>query len=117
MPAYSYEPCVIANGATTSGEVDLRGKRLHAVKTPSALTGNTLSFTASEKPSGTFVGVNHLNTLAVTATTLTGVAANQHIVAGGSGILPDGIQNCILKLVSGSTEGTDRTFILTTSVL
>ena len=50
----------IANGQTTSGEVDCRGKILLAIQTPAALTGNTLAFQAAEKPTaegGTYVDV------------------------------------------------------------
>ena len=104
----------IASGQTVGTETDLRGFRLLAIQTPAALTGNTLAFKAAEKSTaegGSYVDVNHLNTLAVTATTLTSVAADQHIVLG-SAILPEGIGNCMLKLVSGSAEGADRDFVL-----
>lgn len=119
MPAYTYETVVISSGQTASAELDLRGKRLVAVKTPTALTGNTLTFHCAEKPTelgGAYVAHSHLNTLAATATTITSVAANQWITIQGS-LLPGGIQNCMVKLVSGSAEGANRTFIVTTSLL
>lgn len=116
MASHPYETVVISSGQTVSAEFDLRGKKLHAIKTPAALTGTTLSFQAAEKPTaqgGSYVGVRHLATLASTATTITSVAADQWIVIE-SGILPEGIENCMLKLVSGSAEAADRTFILDT---
>lgn len=108
----------VASGGTTSGEVDLRGRMLVAVATPSALTNNTMSFTAAEKPAaegGSYVAVKHLNTLAATAFTITGVAADQHLVIAGS-LLPQGIGNCMLKVVLGGVgnEAADRDLILFT---
>lgn len=107
----------IASGQTVSAEVDLRGKRLLAVQTPGVLTGVTLSFQAAERPvteGGVYTPVTHMNTLAVTATTLTSVAASQHIVVQGA-LLPGGLGNCMLRLVSGSAEEADREFVLFTS--
>lgn len=104
----------IANGQTTSGEVDCRGKILLAIQTPAALTGNTLAFQAAEKPTaegGTYVDVKHLNVLAVTQFTITGVAASQHIILDGS-LLPEGLGNAMLKVVSSGAEGADRDLIL-----
>lgn len=106
----------IASGQTVSGEVDLRGVRLLAISTPAALTGATLSFQAAEMPTaagGTYVAVQYLNVLAAAVFTITGVAASQHIVIGGS-LLPEGLGNCMLKLVSGSAEAADRDLILYT---
>lgn len=106
----------IASGQTASGEVDLRGKMLLGVTTPAAFTGITLSFQVAEVPTangGTYVSAFHLNTLAATAFTITGVTANQHIVIDGS-LLPAGLGNCMLKVVSGSAEGADRDLILFT---
>jgi hypothetical protein len=108
----------VASGGTTSGEIDLRGRMLMAVATPSALSNNTLSFTAAEKPTaegGTYIAVKHLNVLAATAFTITGVAADQHISVAGS-LLPQGIGNCMLKIVLGGVgnEAADRDLILYT---
>lgn len=118
MPAMSFTAShvKITSGQTVSAEVDLRGRILLAVQTPAALTGVTLAFQAAEKPTaegGTYVAVNHLNVLAVTATVLTGVAASQHIVIDSS-LLPQGFGNCMLKLVSGTAEAADRDIILYT---
>jgi hypothetical protein len=106
----------IASGQTVSGEVDLRGLMLLGISTPAALTGVTLSFQAADVPTavgGVYVSVLHLNVLAATAFTITGVAASQHIVIDGS-LLPNGIGNCMLKVVSGSAEAADRDLILFT---
>lgn len=111
MPEFHQpKPAKIASGETVGVAVDLRGQRLVGIKTPAALTGVTLSFQAAEASDGTFVAVKHLNTLAVTATTLTSVSTDQHI------LLPfdKAPANCWLKLVSGSAEGADRTFYLYT---
>jgi hypothetical protein len=118
MPAVwgTAEHVKIANGATTSGEVDLRGKMLYAIGTPATLTGNTLSFNAAEKPTaegGVYVTVKHLNVLAATTFTITGVAASQYIIIPGS-LVADGLGNCMLQLVSSGAEGADRDFILYT---
>jgi hypothetical protein len=107
----------IASGQTASSEVDLRGVRLLGISTPAAFTGTTLSFQVAEVPTangGVYQNVFHLNTLAATAFTITGVAASQHIVIDGS-LLPEGFGNCMLKVVSGSAEGADRDLILFTT--
>lgn len=106
----------IASGQTVSGEVDLRGVRLLAISTPAAFTGATLAFQAAEMPTasgGVYNAVQYLNVLAAAAFVITGVAAAQHIVIDGS-LLPAGVGNCMLKLVSGSAEAADRDLILFT---
>jgi hypothetical protein len=108
----------VASGGTTSGEIDLRGKMLLAVQTPAALTNTSMGFSASEKPTaegGSYVAVHHLNVLASTAFVITSVAADRHIVIDGS-LLPNGIGNCMLKIVlSGvGNEAADRDLILYT---
>lgn len=108
MPWPTYIEARIASGETVGLAVDLRGKRLLAIKTPADLTGVTLTWQVSEKENGTFYAAYHLSTLAATATVLTSVADDKYIT------LPQDKQpaNCWLKLVSGSAEGADRTFIL-----
>lgn len=106
---------VIADGQTVSGEADLRGQKLYAIGVPSTFDGSTLSFQQAEKPTaegGTYVAVHHLNTLASTATALTGVTASTTLYITGS-LLPEGIGNCMLKLVGGAQTG-DTEFILYT---
>jgi hypothetical protein len=111
----------IASGAATSGEIDLRGKQLIAVATPAAITNNVMSFTAAEKPTaegGSYVEVKHLNVLAATAFSITGVAADDYIVIAGS-LVPQGIGNCMLKIVMSGVgnEAADRDFILYTKAI
>src|SRR5260221_10324266 len=116
MAAFTATHVKITSGQTTSAEVDLRGKMLLAVATPAAFTGVTLGFTAAEKPTaegGTYNQVFHLSTLAATPFTITSVTTNQYIVIDSS-LLPQGFGNCMLKLVSGSSEGGDRDLILYT---
>lgn len=112
MPAsMSIDKAVIANGATTSGAVDLRGKTLLAVETPAAFTGVTLSFSVCDTEDGTYIPVRHLNVLASTAFTLTSVSTSQHIVIASS-LMPKGFGNCFVKVISGSAEGAARTLNL-----
>jgi hypothetical protein len=113
VPYFAYSTATIANGQTVGVAIDLRGQRLVGIKTPAALTGVTLTWQVAETSDGTFVAASHLATLAVTATVLTSVAANQFIK------LPEDKAplNCYLKLVSGSAEGAARTFTLFTEPL
>lgn len=104
------KPARISNGQTVGEVVDLRGQRLVGIKTPAALTGNTLTWQVSEAADGTFYAAYHLSTLAATATVATSVAASQFLV------LPfdKAPANCFIKLVSGSAEGAERIFWLFT---
>lgn len=106
----------IASAATVSGEVDLRGQKLYAVGIPAAFTGVTLAFQQAEKPTaegGVYTDVKHLNVLAATQFTITGVAPSMTIYIVGS-LLPEGIGNGMVKLVSGAAEAADRDLILYT---
>jgi hypothetical protein len=106
----------IASGQSVGAEVDLRGLKLYAIGTPAALTGNTLAFQQAEKPAaegGVYSDVKYLSTLAATQFTITGVAASQTIYIQ-SAVLPEGIGNGMIKLVSSGAEGADRDFILYT---
>lgn len=104
----------IASGQTVGAEVDLRGMMLYAIQTPAALTGVTLSFQQAEKPAaegGVYSPVLYLSTLAATAFTITSVTTSQVIYITSS-VMPDGLGNAMIKLVSGAAEGADRDFIL-----
>lgn len=104
----------IASGQSVGVEVDLRGQKVYAIQTPAALTGNTLSFQQAEKPTaegGVFAPVQYLNTLAAATFTITGVAASQ-VIYIQSQVMPEGVGNGIIKLVSSGAEGADRDFIL-----
>lgn len=47
----------VANGATTSGEVDLQGTQLVGIFVPAEFDGTTITITASPTSGGTFVTV------------------------------------------------------------
>lgn len=113
MAHYTTTRAKIASGQTVGVAVDLTGQRLVGIQTPAALTGVTLTWQVSASNDGTFTAANHLNTLAVTATVLTSVAASQYIA------LPfdKAPANGWVKLVSGSAEGADREFVLFTEPL
>lgn len=100
----------IASGQTVSSEVDLRGGYMaYAVQTPAAFTGVTLAFQVAEKPAaegGVYGAVFHMSTLAATATVITGVTTSQVIVLND--FFPQGLGNCMVRLVSGSAEAADR---------
>lgn len=104
----------IASGQTVGAEVDLRGMKLLAVGTPATLTGVTLAFQQAEKPAaegGVYTDVKYLSTLAATQFTITSVAASMTIYIQ-SAVMPEGVGNGMIKLVSGAAEGADRDFIL-----
>lgn len=113
MPFPAAIQAVIANGAATSGAVDLRGKRLLGIHMPTDLTGNTLTWSCSPTENGDYHVAYHLSTLAATATVITSAAADITIQ------LPDDKQpaNCWLKLISSGNEGAARTFHLFTEDL
>lgn len=89
---------------------------LHAIQLPAAFTGTTISFQMAETPDTTFTDVYHLSTLAATKTTITSVATSIAIVVDSS-LLPQGIGNCALRVVSGSAEGAARDVTLYTRAL
>lgn len=111
MSYYTTDHVSIASAATVSSVADLRGKMLHSFQIPSAFTGTTISFQMAETPDGTFTDVYHLSTLAATKTTISAVATSIAVVVD-SNLLPQGIGNCALKLVSGSSEGGPRDIVL-----
>jgi len=116
MSFYTTDHVKIASAATVSSVADLRGKMLHAIQLPAAFTGVTISFQMAETPDGTFTDVYHMSTLAATKTTITSIATSIAVVVD-SNLLPQGIGNCALKLVSGSSEGADRDITLFTRAL
>ena len=98
-----YDSVVITLNGTVSGAVDLEGVTLLGIKTPAALTGTAMTFqishdgttyTALYNTSGSIVGIT--------------VAASRYI-----GSLREDFEGFrYLKLVSGTTEVAERTFIL-----
>ena len=105
--SYNTSHVSVANAATESGEVDLRGRMLLAVQPGTEFDGTTMSFLAAEKPTrdgGVYGAVNYLNVLDAVPFAITGIAAGDHVVIPGS-ILPQGIGNCMLKLTVGAQTG------------
>lgn len=96
---------VIASGQTTSGEIDLAGCDLCGLFMPASFTGTTIKIQAAPASGGTFVtvqdGAGSDYSLAVAASKYIPVS-NLAIVAGLR----------FIKLVSGSSEGADRTITL-----
>lgn len=92
---------VIASGGTTSGELALTDdERLIAVQTPSALTGTTFTFTTCNASGGTFLPVYYEGTqYSITVGASRHIALDPRVFAGAQ----------YIKIVSGSTEGADRT--------
>ncbi len=94
----------IASGQTTSGEIDLAGCDLCGLFMPASFTGTTIKIQAAPASGGTFVTVQQGGidyTLAVAASKYVPVE-NLAVVAGLR----------FIKLVSGSSEGADRTITL-----
>lgn len=98
-----YTTVTIASGQTVSEAVDLHGYSLLGVVTPAALTGSSMTFQGSVD-GNTYNAIYDTsgNQLSMT------VAASRFIA-----IAPTDLASCrYLKLVSGSSEGADRTITL-----
>ncbi len=105
MPKNIQVSATIANGATTSGEVDLPdGYDLVGIFAP-VCTGVALTFTAAAAAGGTFVAVADGANSAISKT----ISGTAHYMALDP-LLFQGLQ--FIKLVSGSSEGADRVFTL-----
>mgnify|MGYP007071589557 CR=1 FL=1 len=95
----------IAASGTTSAAINLSGLQLVAIDMPAAVTGSSLTFTASMTIDGTYDAITEVGgatnyTLTMAASKWTPV--DLRVFAG----VP------FLKLVSGSTEAATRTFNL-----
>ena len=106
----------IPSGTAVSGEVDLRGRTLFAITTPSTFEGTSITLQCAEKPTaegGVYTDIYYLSTLAATLVTITSVAASRTIVID-SAILPQGIGNCMLKvtITVGGNVAADRDLTL-----
>lgn len=94
---------VIANGGTTSGQVNVPdGHELVGIYAP-VCTGTALTLTASKTSGGTFLAVKNAADSAISHT----ISGTAHYIALDS-TLYRGLE--FIKLVSGSSEGADRTF-------
>ncbi len=105
MSKFMQVPAVIANGATTSGEVIVpEGFDLVGIHAP-VCTGTALTLTAAPASGGTFVAVANAANSAISHT----ISATAHYISLDP-LLYQGLQ--FIKLVSGSAEGAARTFNL-----
>lgn len=94
---------VISSGQTTSAVVDISGYSSVLMALPAAMTGTTISFQVSDTRAGTFQSLyDSSNTLISISITASRTIALPFEV---------GMANFI-KLVSGSSEGADRTITL-----
>jgi hypothetical protein len=96
----------VASGGTTSAAFGVGDYIIAGLQTPSALTSTAITFTGSTEPSGTFVPVydSDGNQVSLSVSTSRGV--------GLSGSESDAVAAWPwLKLVCGSTELGDRSFI------
>lgn len=114
MPHYvsgyqgSFNPGVtasIASGDTESAVLNLGGFALTGIFLPAAFTGTTLTFEAAPTAGGTFVPVTDQAGDPISYT----VAQGTYVAIDPKDF--QGIQ--FIKLVSGSTEGADRTLTCT----
>jgi len=92
---------VISSGGTTSGAIELEGgATLVGIRMPSAFTGTAMTFTESTSTTGTFQAVyDSAGQISLT------VAASRTIMIDPA--RTRGLR--FIKLVSGSSEGADRT--------
>lgn len=95
---------VVASGGATSAVIDMKGFSLVGVLLPATFTGTTLTFTVS---------VDGTNFFALKSTT-SGTALSYTVVQGTYAAIDPfpfyGVR--YLKIVSGSTEGANRTLTL-----
>jgi hypothetical protein len=95
----------IAASATTSDAINLSGLQVVAIDMPAAVTGTTMTFTASSSLGGTYDTVTEVggaSNYSITLAASKWTAVDVRVFAG----IP------FLKLVSGSSEAATRTFSL-----
>lgn len=106
MKIMSTITATIANGQTTSGEIDLRGRTLYAIYMPDAFTGTALTFTGCHTSGGTFRAIYDQTGNAVSIT-----VAQQRVVSLVDEHLAVRAVPFV-KVVSGSAEGAERSLVL-----
>ena len=96
----NYIDATIANAATTSGAINLEGKKLVGIEIPASFTGATVSFTQCRSEGGTYIPVyNDDGSLySVTATDAAYVRVNPAVFAGCA----------FIKVVSASSESGEK---------
>jgi hypothetical protein len=95
----------IASSGTTSSAINLSGLQLVAIDMPAAVTGTTMTFSASTAIDGTYDGVQEVGGAAAYSVTMTAgkwTPVDIRVFAG----VP------FLKIISGSSEAATRTFNL-----
>jgi len=92
----NYIDVTIANGQTTSGVIDLAGKKLVGIEIPASFTGATVSFTQCRSAGGTYLPVckEDGTSYSVTATDASYIRMNPSVFAGCA----------FIKVVSASSE-------------
>lgn len=99
MPTQPYKIATIANGQTTSNQVNLEGLQVGAILFPSGFTGATISF---ELPDGSVAWLP-LNSITVTPVLSQWVAiTEEQAFAIGDDF----------RIVSASAEGAERTLMI-----
>lgn len=95
----------IANGATTSGAVDLTGTTLVGLHMPAAFTATAVTFTVAESAGGTYRTLYSAGAdVTITVAAAKYVALDPSVFAGAR----------FIRIVSGAAEGAARTIILAT---
>lgn len=92
---------VIANGTTTTPEIDLGGTEIVGIQMPAAFTGTTVTFLAATATGGTYQAVTDGTGSNISKT----VAASKYIAIDPT--LFRGIR--YVEIVSGASEGGART--------
>lgn len=100
-PSFVAFPAVIASSGTTSGEQDLDGNTLCGLMMPAAFTGVAITFLVSLTTGGTFNALTKDDGSAYSVT----VAASKYVALDYTKFA--GVR--YVKIVSGSSEGADRT--------
>lgn len=93
----------IANGQTTSSEIDLKGASMGTIYLPAAFTGTSLTFTAAPTAGGTHQTVYDDSNSAITVT----------VTQGRNYPIPAEVMNArFIKLVSSGAEGAARSIVI-----
>ena len=102
---YSSITATIANGQTTSGEIDTRGLQVIGIKFPASMTGATVAFHRSPTSGGTFEPVREVDNAGAFNLPVT---SSSYIPLRAERLL--GVQ--FLKIVSASAETGAKTIEL-----
>ena len=102
--AVLYYSTTVSSGGTTSAEIDLQGMVPVGITFPASMTSTSASFTVSDTTGGTFRALYRSDGTLYTIT----------VTASAQVILPpyDFCGARFIKIVTGSSEGADRTILL-----